>query len=186
MPECSTPSKRQFRSEAEAKRYWRRTYFGGAKDRLWPYQCGDHFHLTHQTPAEQEQVAAKIAALQARTLQVECPRGCGNPIEVLGPKPRRLPHTDEPEPYPTRAERRMFESAGRSLCESLLIHALFECAAFAAEDVDCGHRQGEHACNLSAGHQGRHEHHAPHPGEPPEADDHLVAWWPNLQAVRDA
>lgn len=36
-----------------------------------------------------------------------------------------------------------------------------------------------HTCNLSSGHGGEnHEHHAQRPGDPPEADDHLVASWP--------
>lgn len=61
--ECPTPTKRTFRSKAEAARWWRRAYYAHGKDRLYPYlcPCGAHWHLTHQTPQEQAEISARIA-----------------------------------------------------------------------------------------------------------------------------
>lgn len=69
MPhDCPAPEKLTFRSKAAARRYHRQSNFSG-KDRLWPYQCpggsGEHWHLTHQTPQEQAEVAARVAKANA-------------------------------------------------------------------------------------------------------------------------
>ncbi|GAT13192.1 Gp48 [Mycolicibacterium thermoresistibile] len=68
VTDCPTPDKRAFRSAAAARRFWRRSYIRTGKHRLHPYRCPgcDHWHLTHQTPAEQRAIAARIAR-KART-----------------------------------------------------------------------------------------------------------------------
>lgn len=55
-PDCPTPRKRRFRSAADAKRWWRQTYWAQGKPRLYPYRCasGEHWHLTHYTPQQQK------------------------------------------------------------------------------------------------------------------------------------
>lgn len=187
MSDCPTPDKLVFRSAAAARRYWQRSNFTG-KDRLWPYRCPsggrEHWHLTHQTPDEQAEISARVASQRDRTLLIACPRGCGATVTVIRPAWQPLPtvpDTDQPAPYPTRHERRQYERVGRVVCEALLAHALFDCAAFEAEDPDCGHQQGAYTCNLSANHDGRHE-----VLEYLEAEDRTVtiAWWPALKAVR--
>lgn len=70
MPhDCPAPEKLTFRSKAAARRYHRQSNFSG-KDRLWPYQCpggsGEHWHLTHQTPQEQAEVAARVAKARGK------------------------------------------------------------------------------------------------------------------------
>ncbi|OBC14073.1 hypothetical protein A5784_30695 [Mycobacterium sp. 852013-50091_SCH5140682] len=66
---CPTPEKRIYRSKAKANRYQRRRRppAGEKKDRLYPYMCpcGEHWHLTHQSPALQARIAARIAAQAA-------------------------------------------------------------------------------------------------------------------------
>lgn len=56
MGDCPTPHKKQFRSKAAAKRWWRRGYWPGEKQRLYPYVCPacEHWHLTHYTPDQQK------------------------------------------------------------------------------------------------------------------------------------
>ncbi|CAA0129294.1 Uncharacterised protein [Mycolicibacterium vanbaalenii] len=186
MPECPTPAKKAFRSKAAACRFQRRNYNGPGKDRLWPYECVcGSWHLTHQTPAEQARIAARVQAARPRTvLRIVCPRGCDQSISVVRPDLEPLPQVPDPDrrsPYPNPQERAWFERTGQAVCEALLAHALFECTAFQAEDRDCGHQQGAYQCNLSAGHHGRHE-----VLEYIEAEDRTVtvAWWPNLQAVQ--
>lgn len=58
-PPCPTPDKISYRSQAEAKRAHRRSYWGDqlfgierTKPRLYPYECpaGGHWHLTHHQP----------------------------------------------------------------------------------------------------------------------------------------
>lgn len=67
---CPTPDKHPYRSKAAANRSQRRRYAppGEHKDRLYPYlcACGRHWHLTHQTPAQQREIAQRIAAQAAR------------------------------------------------------------------------------------------------------------------------
>jgi hypothetical protein len=69
VPACPTPDKRAYRSKAKANRFQRRTRppLGTKKDRLYPYECpsGLHWHLTHQTPAQQAAIRARIAAQAA-------------------------------------------------------------------------------------------------------------------------
>ena len=67
---CNTPTKRRFRSQADARRWWRRAYFTQGKPRLWPYRCpaGDHWHLTHHSPQEQRR-------LHERAVRKATPRG---------------------------------------------------------------------------------------------------------------
>lgn len=62
-PPCPTPEKIVYRSPAHARRAQReRRLPCGLKDHLHPYPCpAGHWHLTHQTPAEQTQIAARIA-----------------------------------------------------------------------------------------------------------------------------
>lgn len=71
--ECPTPDKRQYRSQAAAKRHQRRRYAapGEHKPRCYPYECecGEHWHLTRQTPAQQRAVAERMAAKAARAEQ---------------------------------------------------------------------------------------------------------------------
>lgn len=66
---CPTPDKRAYRSKAKANRFQRRTRapLGTKKDRLYPYECpsGQHWHLTHQKPAQQAAIRARIAARAA-------------------------------------------------------------------------------------------------------------------------
>ncbi|WP_157680139.1 hypothetical protein [Mycobacterium dioxanotrophicus] len=66
---CPTPDKRTYRSKAKANRYQRRRRppAGEKKDRLYPYlcPCGEHWHLTHQSPALQARIRARIAAQAA-------------------------------------------------------------------------------------------------------------------------
>jgi hypothetical protein len=56
--QCPTPQKREFRSAAEAKRF-NRQYRSLSKARLWPYQCGDHWHLTTQNYDEQKRIGKR-------------------------------------------------------------------------------------------------------------------------------
>ncbi|GAS98831.1 Gp46 [Mycolicibacterium canariasense] len=60
--ECPTPAKHAYRSQARALRAQRALRLpAGQKDHLHPYRCpGGHWHLTHQTPAEQAEVARRI------------------------------------------------------------------------------------------------------------------------------
>lgn len=98
--------------------------------------------------------------MTALPILVQCGRGCGAVLEVTRPELEPLPQVPDPDkrsPYPNPHERRMFEAVGRAVCEALLAHALYDCPAFAAEDVDCGHRRFQWVCNLSAGHEGRHQ-----------------------------
>lgn len=65
---CPTPTKRRHRSRAAARRFQRRHELpGAAKTQLWPYECpaGGHWHLTHQTPEQQAEIAARIAKTTA-------------------------------------------------------------------------------------------------------------------------
>lgn len=69
---CPTPTKKRYRSQAEANRHERQRYArrGQHKDRLYPYECasGGHWHLTHHTPERQATVfdkASKAAGLSA-------------------------------------------------------------------------------------------------------------------------
>lgn len=65
MTACPTPDKRAYRSKAKANKFQRRTRppLGEKKDRLWPYQCVcGAWHLTHQSPATQARVRARIDA----------------------------------------------------------------------------------------------------------------------------
>lgn len=67
---CPTPTKRRHRSRAAARRFQRRTTLPSAtKATLWPYECpaGGHWHLTHQTPEQQAEIAARIAKTTAPT-----------------------------------------------------------------------------------------------------------------------
>jgi hypothetical protein len=65
---CPTPEKRTYRSKAKANRFQRRTRppLGMKKERLYPYECPcGNWHLTHQTPAQQARIKARIAAQAA-------------------------------------------------------------------------------------------------------------------------
>lgn len=60
--DCPTPTKKKFRSAAEAKRYNRSSQWPGGKARLWPYECDcGSFHLTTQNYDEQKRIAESIA-----------------------------------------------------------------------------------------------------------------------------
>jgi len=62
--ECPTPDKLTFRSAAAARRHYRRMHRpAGAKAHLHPYECVcGAWHLTRQTPEQQREIAARIAA----------------------------------------------------------------------------------------------------------------------------
>lgn len=120
--------------------------------------------------------------MTALPIPIQCARGCGAVLDVARPELEPLPQVPDPDkrsPYPNPQERRMFEAVGQAVCEALLDHALFDCPAFAAEMADCGHRHGRWVCNLSARHDGDHEHQLDLP-------DRTVTRhrWPNLKAIR--
>lgn len=58
--DCPTPAKKQYRSQAEAKKAERQWHGpkGDGRSKLYPYECpsGGHWHLTHHTPEKQAKV----------------------------------------------------------------------------------------------------------------------------------
>lgn len=191
MPDCPNSEKRRFRSQAAAKRYERRLQLGpeAERARLYPYECvAGHWHLTHHTPEEQQRIAERIKAAtrhkRVSPLRIYCPHGCGTVVQVERPEREPLPQIpdpDQPAPYPTQHERRMFERTGQAVCETLLAHVLFDCPTFAAEMEDCGNTRDGKVCNREARHDGDHELQVDHP-----SGTETVASWPNLRSVRDA